>query len=1224
MVISSWKKDLLVAEGNANLSQDLTSNLLEAINGIKFTSRELDVIACVLSGRPVKTIASFLSIAPKTVEHHVRSIMLKLGCNSQEGIRDFIEKSGKFLFIRKHYQDLLIQVDFRKRLKEIFALIHSRVFTCCLHYRPERGDKISSIHIIEEYLRTAGVKIVSDKREDIKFIENLVNSGLQQDGCCLNHVICVVSDTLIREFYANNIEISELLQEAQNHGFLTFLSLSQDVLNVPQEFHEIGYINLSELKNYYLAFFEILKKLIPDKNIDKIATEFINYHELVNNNSKKGNFEENIIINPVRTEPITTFKKIFSNKRQRLIFTAIFFISIFCFGFWTVKNIRVGESQPTRDMQEIRSDLLVPAKNTFLERPLLTSEIEKRLEKQKDIRTVALVGIGGSGKTTLARQYLRSQKYPIVWELNAETKESLVRSFDNLAYVLSRTSEEREELNSIQKIEDSQERSKRILFFVKRKLKQQKNWCLLFDNVEALTDIKEFYPLDTEVWGAGDVIVTTRDGNIKNNNYVNPDNIILIGELNEQEKLILLVNIIFGYNFQKLNIPEQEQIKNFLKEIPSFPLDVSMAAYYIKDTGISYEEYLEKLRVSNVDFEKNQEILLQEISEYTKTRYGIIVLTLNHIINKNPNFKSFLLFVGLLDSQAIPVDLLESYGGDVIRQFVHELKKHSFITSETFNVNKLLSTFSIHRSTQEISLTYLKRMLRSEDYDNKLYEFIKVLTNYIDRAINKLDYEKIMILLRHGELFLSRASISNKEDSTYNLQKVKLLRGLGVMYKCGGDFEKSRDILYKGYLLYKSICKTDDHVEIAEISENLGSTYESLGDHENAKNFLEQGLSIRRKNFGNDHTRIGWDLVQLGNVYRSSGDYEKAKAFLEHGLDINKKYFGNDHIETAWAMVHLGSIHDSLGNYEKAKDFFEQGLVVYKKHLGENHVKTGWALIQLGNAYRSLGYYEKAKVCFEKSLIINKRCYGDNHTKTGWVLVQLGKTYGSLGDYEKAKVCFEKGIAIYSKKYGENHVRTGWILVHLGKTYRCLGNYSKAEPLLEQGLTIYEKHFGKDHIETAWSLLHLGNIYRDLGKYEEAKKCFEKSLVIYKAHYQQDHIRFAEVFLGLGQTYFSASELKEAESLLNESFRIFKKNNHPKICLSLEALVYLYIKKAALALNEKNTHQSQDLTMQAMTYLKQALEAAKTYFPKNSPHVKHLESLQVDDRMKNETLEWVI
>ena len=63
------------------------------INGINLTQREVDVISCIINVRGTKKIATILSISLRTVERHIHNIMLKSRCNSQEGIKDFVEKS---------------------------------------------------------------------------------------------------------------------------------------------------------------------------------------------------------------------------------------------------------------------------------------------------------------------------------------------------------------------------------------------------------------------------------------------------------------------------------------------------------------------------------------------------------------------------------------------------------------------------------------------------------------------------------------------------------------------------------------------------------------------------------------------------------------------------------------------------------------------------------------------------------------------------------------------------------------------------------------------------------------------------------------------------------------------------------------------------------------------------------------------------------------------------
>jgi DNA-binding NarL/FixJ family response regulator len=80
---------------------------IRKIKEILFTTREVEIISCLINGRGVKKIASLLLMSPKTVEVHIRNVMLKIDCNSREKIIDFIESSENHLAIRKCYYFIL-------------------------------------------------------------------------------------------------------------------------------------------------------------------------------------------------------------------------------------------------------------------------------------------------------------------------------------------------------------------------------------------------------------------------------------------------------------------------------------------------------------------------------------------------------------------------------------------------------------------------------------------------------------------------------------------------------------------------------------------------------------------------------------------------------------------------------------------------------------------------------------------------------------------------------------------------------------------------------------------------------------------------------------------------------------------------------------------------------------------------------------------------------------
>ena len=106
--------------------EEKDEKLLIAIESIKFTYRELEIISCLLNGRFSKTIASLLSLSPRTIETHLRNVMRKLSCHSKESIINALKQSGHASSIRMIYPKVLLHANFKKSLYEIFLLISSK------------------------------------------------------------------------------------------------------------------------------------------------------------------------------------------------------------------------------------------------------------------------------------------------------------------------------------------------------------------------------------------------------------------------------------------------------------------------------------------------------------------------------------------------------------------------------------------------------------------------------------------------------------------------------------------------------------------------------------------------------------------------------------------------------------------------------------------------------------------------------------------------------------------------------------------------------------------------------------------------------------------------------------------------------------------------------------------------------------------------------------------
>ncbi len=1249
-------------EDNSTFKQNAPHNNLEAFNGIKLTSREIDIVACIISGRGGKATAALLSIAEKTVETHTRNIMRKLECNSHEGIREQVERSKELPLIRHHYLKLLAKNLFEKYLQKISSLLSPEVSDHYLIYWKSKETCSAFIEQLENNLRRIGVKLFVEVRDLRKPRFREKETSFKNTS----HIIYILPD---QERELNEAEkdrlckdISQLSEEEYNQKNVTFLILNKEGSSYTYE-RKIKpiYMNINGSTEYYFSFLDLLQRILPEIDLQKITTDFKSQFDIILDSLKESpgervtkKVEKNeekylqpISLNTTSNDP--TFLPFFAHKA--LFFITIrrsrWFIAGACFLFVAVGIISILASRfintPVLRMPShetpIRAKFSIPSETALLERSELLSQIEERFKgENRDIKSVALVGIGGAGKTTLARQYAHSRKNPIVWEINAETKESLTNSFENLADPLSKTEEDKKVLRGLQEIKDPKEREEKILAFVKEKLRTYSNWFLIYDNVEKFSTIQNHLPNDANLWGSGSLIITTRDNHISNNSHVG--NIIYVGALTSTEKLNLFMKIMNSNGYEQNSSLQIERSNKFLQEIPPFPLDVSLAAYYLKATNVPYEKYIEYLKDLRKDFITTQESILKEVSEYNKTRYHIVKLSLQQIINVHKDFEDLLLLVSLIDSQHIPRDLLESYkNGPILDNFIYNLKKYSFLINDNFNSSSFLS---IHRSTQEASLAYLKRSLNLEKNKDALLKITDYLENYVSTLTEKEDIEKIKPLLAHYESFLDHSQLLNdytkgkieeglgkiylyvgqpqkavcllqesltklyKEKNKSHSNYAKSLMHLGNAYRETGDYDKAKYVLEESLTLYQ-IYLPNERLGMAHTLAHLGNVHRNLSNHEQAESLLKESLLIYKKQLPENHISLAQIYALLGNVHRDLGNLEESKNLFEKSLGIYEKNFSRNHIGNAWILARLGNIYKNLGNYEKAKTLLEESITLYKTNFTEYHPGIAWALANLGNIYKDTGEIKTSKNLLEKSIQVYTNVFSKDHIDIAWVSIHLGNVYRDFGHIEKAKDMLEAGISIYKKKFPDNHVGVAWAHVHLGSIYEMLGRHQEAKILFEENLVIFKKNYPEHHVYVAWILAHLANVYKSLKNYDKAKALLEKSLESYKNMYGETHTETARILKELGSVYILKNNIEKGENIIISSLNIYLKNNHYARYQCYEMLADIYSKKSTQASSEGKVKESQKFKNQTAHFLNQGLIVVKNSFPIDSPHISRIQ-----------------
>ncbi|MDF2966089.1 MAG: hypothetical protein K0Q51_1477 [Rickettsiaceae bacterium] len=1100
------------------MSSSKYSNELNIINGVKFTAREIDIISCIFHNRGEKKIASLLAISPRTVSTHVHNIMLKIGHSSREHLIDFIEKSNKLTLVKKHYSHLLLSHTFNNKLLEIGRILNKGMI-CYLDYKEVPPEEQKILNKIQEDLASANIKLEQ------------ISNGSQNKSSRL----CIV-----RRPSSNSVLDNDNI----------YLLLLNN--NKPEEGNGIKYIDFTQADNYYFAVLELLSKLLGNTLIEPIKEEFNKeYNSIIN---IRGQGYLNHINN--ETPKVSNYKIII------VIACAIIFIFITSLIFSRFSTINSDKLEA-----KICADLPLPHDSILLKRKGILLDIEKKFASKDGIKTIALIGAGGSGKTTIARQYARKQDAPVVWEINAETKASLISSLEQFAYALCKTSDERNELTIIQNMKDSIEQEKRLLLLLTNKLKTYSDWLIIYNNVNTFKDIRRYFPYDARVWGNGKVIVTTCDSNIGFNSFIPAENVIQISGLSKEKRSKLFSNII--NEGKKTQDKPEAVIYDFIERIPPYPLDISVAAYCIKEAKLTYSEYLKYISEPREDFLSVQEIVLNDMGEYNKTRYDIVALSIKQIIGKHPEFKNLLLFVSMIDSESIPQDLLIAYKDNIlVSQFMHELRKFSLINENMPNSNDK-ALFSIHRTTQTIALRYLIKECNLGKNYSISKELSGALETYIINELKKDHFIKRPLLVSHVEVFLSH-----------------------------------KDLL--------------DKLSTSSLASKLGTYYFYIGAYPKAKMLLEESLAIYKEYYGEKHIKTAELCMRLGNVYRNMGDYIKARFHLEQALNVYKDYYGKDSVETSKIITYLGSVHRNLGQYDKAKELLESSYKTFRTKYDIDNIQSARSSAYLGSVYKNIGEYQNAKILLEPALKTYKKYYGPEHAQTAWISVRLGNVYNSMGEYNTAKQLIEEALNTYKKHHGENCIETAWSLTYLGTIYANLGDSIKAKELLNQSLSIYYDHFDANHISVAWALYNFGKIYIQLGEYEKAEELLQVALKTHETVYGNRHIQTANVVNSLGEVYLLTNRIELAEAYLEKALKIYKQTNHPDIYLTLEAITDLNMKKSTYAVNQGNLAEAERFRKSSIICLKEALGIANKHFTKHSAHIKRINSKLKNLEIKRE------
>ncbi|MEZ5426268.1 MAG: protein kinase [Pyrinomonadaceae bacterium] len=206
------------------------------------------------------------------------------------------------------------------------------------------------------------------------------------------------------------------------------------------------------------------------------------------------------------------------------------------------------------------------------------------------------------------------------------------------------------------------------------------------------------------------------------------------------------------------------------------------------------------------------------------------------------------------------------------------------------------------------------------------YENIRAVMSWADRfdrdtlvrmAAATRDFWTIRNHLTEGHDWMEKALQTASEDSPEILYKISV--GLGHTAKHQGDFDAARRALQKALEVSRKI---GHQKQIAVSYRGLSMTAKGQGDYAGARDYAEKALEISRQM--NDPLGIAISVNTLGDLARIEGDFSKARPFHEEALRICRELNNKQGVNCS--LNNLGAVAFAEGDFARAGEFYSQAL----------------------------------------------------------------------------------------------------------------------------------------------------------------------------------------------------------------------------------------------------------------------------------------------------------
>jgi tetratricopeptide (TPR) repeat protein len=635
----------------------------------------------------------------------------------------------------------------------------------------------------------------------------------------------------------------------------------------------------------------------------------------------------------------------------------------------------------------------------FIGRDTILADLQQKLFIEQDCQKLAIVGLGGVGKTQVALQFAywareHRPEYAVLW-VSALSRASFEQAYLQLGKAFNVPIDDKDE--------DPMETVRQYLSSV-----AAGKWLLIVDNAddrELLIESDDIYHYLPES-ETGVTVFTTRSMDIGIS--VAGSDIIELHEMDEEEAKKYLEKVII----RKELLRDEEKTAELLRELTYLPLAITQAAAYMNRNRSSIQKYLDLLRSTEEDLVSLMGREFQDNTRYRESQNAVAttwIVSFNQVRKADSTAADILCFIACIEPKAIPRSLLPLPGsGEMNEHAIGTLLAYAFLTirededDEMYDMHSLvhlairiwLRKEGLVEEVTMKALSHAAGVFPSDDRRNR-----KIWQAYLPHTLRLLDRSKIYRVIERFELVFKVGKCFYREHRVSDA------------INCFEEVSQWR----KGCVL------DEDDEFLLKSSHWLGRAYRKNSRFKEAIELLEYVAEADRKTLDEtDEARIASEH-ELARAYLSDKRIKKAIEIFERVVEIEKRIHDKNDHERLISEHELARAYLNDSRIKEAIEMFERIVDIQGKTLDETDHYRLTSEHELARAYFSDGRTKEAIGMFERIVEIQRKTLNERDPPRLRSEQLLAHAYLDVGNPSSAIGLLEHVAAIDAEMLPEDH-----------------------------------------------------------------------------------------------------------------------------------------------------------------------------------------------------------